>query len=77
MTCSHCNSNSVMTIPAEIRLYRDRPRTLSHPPMNPKPDVRVCTECGLAEFNVPASWLSAGWISTARQAKAGPVLVAV
>lgn len=77
MACSHCQSNSVLTIPAEIRLYRDAPRMLSHPPMNPSPDVRICTECGWAEFPVPASWLAAGWIKPARQERRVPVLAAV
>lgn len=67
MACSHCHSNSVFTIPAEIRLYRDRQRMLSHPPMNPNPEVRICAECGWAEFVVPVTWLAAGWIRRPQQ----------
>ena len=77
MACSHCNSNSNLTIPAEIRLYLDRPRTLSHPPMNPNPDVRICTECGWAEFSAPASWLAAGWIRPAHQVQPDPIPIAI
>ena len=66
MTCPKCQSSSVSIIPAEIRLYRNSPRTLSHPPLNPSPDVRICLDCGWSEFSVPRSWLSAGWLQSAR-----------
>ena len=66
MTCPKCQSNSVSIIPAEIRLYRNRPRTLSHPPLTPSPDVQICLDCGWSEFSVPQSWLSAGWLHSAR-----------
>lgn len=65
MVCSKCLSDSLLSIPAEIRLFRNRPRTLSHPPMSPSPDVVVCLECGWAEFSVPQSWLAAGWLRSA------------
>jgi hypothetical protein len=71
MTCPKCQSGSVSVIPAEIRLYRNGPRTLSHPPLTPSPDVRICLDCGWSEFSVPRSWLSAGWLRSARPA-AGP-----
>lgn len=70
MTCPKCQSNSVSIVPAEIRLYRNIPRTLSHPPMTPSPDVRICLDCGWSEFSVPSSWLSAGWLHSARTALA-------
>lgn len=73
VVCSNCHSDSVMVVPAEVRLYRNQPRTLSHPPMNPSPDIRVCIDCGWSEFSIPHAWLSAGWLG-ARPAK-GPVLV--
>ncbi len=66
MICPKCQSGSVSTIPAEIRLYRNGPRTLSHPPMNPSPDIHLCLDCGWAEFAVPRSWLSAGWLQSLR-----------
>jgi len=66
MTCPRCQSSSVSVIPAEIRLYRNSPRTLSHPPVTPSPDVQICLDCGWSEFSVPRSWLSAGWLRTAR-----------
>ena len=66
MLCPKCQSSSVSIIPAEIRLYRNGPRTLSHPPMTPSPDVRVCLDCGWSEFSIPRSWLSAGWLRPAR-----------
>jgi hypothetical protein len=78
MQCPKCQSSSVSVLPAEIRLYRNRQRTLSHPPMLPQPDVRLCVDCGWSEFSVPESWLSAGWLRAARPSAAGngPVLVA-
>jgi hypothetical protein len=66
MVCPKCQSGSLSIIPAEIRLYRNGPRTLSHPPMTPSPDVRVCHDCGWSEFWIPQAWLSAGWLRTAR-----------
>ena len=66
MVCPKCRSGSVSEVPAEIRLYRNSPRTLSHPPVTPSPDVRVCLDCGWAEFSIPESWLSAGWLRPTR-----------
>ena len=66
MVCPKCQSGSLSIIPAEIRLYRNSPRTLSHPPMTPSPDVRVCLDCGWSEFWIPQSWLSAGWLRSLR-----------
>ena len=68
MICPKCQSGAVSQIPAEVRLYRNGPRTLSHPPMNPSPDVHVCLDCGWAEFAIPHSWLSAGWLQSLRPA---------
>jgi hypothetical protein len=62
MVCPKCKSASLSVVPAEIRLYRNCHRTLSHPPLTPSPDVTVCLDCGWAEFSVPSSWLSAGWL---------------
>jgi hypothetical protein len=62
MICSRCQSSSSALIPAEVRLYRNVPRTLSLPPMTPSPDIRVCLDCGLAEFSIPQSWLSEDWL---------------
>ncbi len=66
MNCPKCQSSSVSVIPAEIRLYRNCLRTLSHPPMTPSPDVMVCLDCGWSEFSIPRSWLSAGWLRPMR-----------
>jgi hypothetical protein len=66
MVCSKCQSTSLSIIPAEIRLYRNIHRTLSHPPMTPSPDVMVCLDCGWSEFSIPHSWLSAGWLRSMR-----------
>lgn len=66
VVCPKCQSSSLSIIPAEIRLYRNSPRTLSHPPMTPSPDVRVCLDCGWSEFSIPRSWLSAGWLRSMR-----------
>jgi hypothetical protein len=66
MLCPKCQSSSVSVIPAEIRLYRNCHRTLSHPPMTPSPDVQVCLDCGWSEFSIPRSWLSAGWLRCLR-----------
>ncbi len=66
MLCPKCQSSSVSVIPAEIRLYRNCHRTLSHPPMTPSPDVQVCLDCGWSEFSIPRSWLSAGWLRSLR-----------
>lgn len=62
MVCPKCHSESLAEVPAEIRLYRNHPRTLSHPPLTPSPDVVVCLDCGWAEFSIPQAWLSAGWL---------------
>ncbi len=61
VSCPKCNSESVSTIPAEIRLYRNGPRTLSHPPMYPSPDIKICLDCGWSEFTVPDSFRTA-WL---------------
>ena len=66
MMCPKCQSDSISIIPAEIRLYRNGPRTLSHPPMTPSPDIQVCLDCGWSEFSIPRSWLSAGWLASMR-----------
>jgi len=66
MNCPKCQSSSVSVIAAEIRLYRNCIRTLSHPPMTPAPDVVVCLDCGWSEFSIPSSWLSAGWLRPMR-----------
>lgn len=66
MACPKCESEALTIVPAEIRLYRNRPRTLSHPPMNPPPDVMVCLDCGWSEFSIPRAWLSAGWLGNQR-----------
>ena len=66
MVCPKCQSNEVSTVPAEIRLYRNFPRTLSHPPMTPSPDIQICLDCGWSEFSIPRSWLAAGWLRPMR-----------
>lgn len=66
MVCMKCQSAALSLIPAEIRLYRNRPRTLSHPPMTPSPDILVCLDCGWSEFSIPHAWLSAGWLGSLR-----------
>jgi hypothetical protein len=66
MICPKCQSESVSVIAAEVRLYRNSLRTLSHPPVAPSPDVRVCLDCGWSEFALPGSWLSAGWLRALR-----------
>ena len=77
MVCPKCQSSSVSIVPAEIRLYRNGPRTLSHPPMTPSLDVRVCLDCGWSEFSIPSSWLSAGWLRpTPSRASSTPTAVA-
>jgi hypothetical protein len=45
-------------MPAEIRIYRNGPRTQSHPPVSPSPDIHVCMECGWSEFVIPSTWIS-------------------
>jgi hypothetical protein len=62
MVCPKCQSTAVSLIPAEVRLFRNSPRTLSHPPMIPSPDIQVCLDCGLSAFVIPRPWLSAGWL---------------
>ena len=66
MICPKCQSAAVSLIPAEVRLFRNSPRTLSHPPMTPSPDIRVCLDCGWSEFVIPRAWLSAGWLRSLR-----------
>lgn len=82
MVCMKCQSTALALIPAEIRLYRNSPRTMSHPPMTPSPDILVCLDCGWSEFSIPRSWLSAGWLRAQRPAtpgsatKAPPIIAA-
>lgn len=66
MVCSKCKSGALSTVPAEIRLYRNTPRTMSHPPLSPQPDVQVCLDCGNAEFAIPEKWLAGGWLQALR-----------
>ena len=77
MNCPKCHSDAIATIPAEIRLYRNSPRTLSHPPMSPSPDVSVCLDCGWSEFAIPDSWLSAGWLRSHKKQPATPATATV
>jgi hypothetical protein len=70
MVCPKCKSGALSTVPAEIRLYRNAPRTMSHPPMSPQPDIQICLECGNAEFLVPEKWLSAGWLQAQKKVPA-------
>jgi len=62
MVCSKCKSAALSIIPADIRLYRNVSRTMSHPPMSPQPNVQICLDCGNAEFLAPEKWLAAGWL---------------
>lgn len=69
MDCPNCKTGSLVVTPAEVRLYRNGPRTLSHPPISPSPDIHICSECGWAQFTVPESWLSAGWLDSRHRNK--------
>ncbi len=66
MVCPKCQSAAVSLIPAAVRLFRNSPRTLSHPPITPSPDIQVCLDCGWSEFVIPRAWLSAGWLQSLR-----------
>jgi hypothetical protein len=66
MNCPNCNSEEIITVPAEVRLYRNAHRTLSHPPMNPSPDIHVCHGCGWSQFAIPKRWMNAGWLNSHR-----------
>lgn len=77
MTCPKCESDDLSFVPAEIRLYRNRPRTLSHPPILPQPDVLICHDCGYCEFHVPESWLNAGWLRKSEHAEKIPSVAAI
>jgi hypothetical protein len=72
VNCPKCQSDALSVVPAEIRLYRNTPRTLSHPPMSPSPDVNICLDCGWSEFSIPPEWLSAGWLRPVQSAKPLP-----
>jgi hypothetical protein len=65
MVCPTCKSASITTIPAEIRLYKNAPRTISHPPFSRNPDVQVCLECGWSGFSIPTKWVS-DWLQPIR-----------
>jgi hypothetical protein len=73
MVCPKCQSAALSLVPAEVRLYRNSPRTLSHPPMTPSPDIRVCLDCGWSEFVIPHAWLSAGWLRSLRPEPVAPI----
>jgi hypothetical protein len=77
MSCPKCESEDLSFVPAEIRLYRNRPRTLSHPPILPQPDVLICHECGYSEFIVPESWLRAGWLRKSPHSDKTPSVAAI
>lgn len=62
MVCPKCHAECLSVIPAEIRLYRDRSRTLSDSPLALSPHVRVCLDCGWAEFSIPRTKSSARWL---------------
>ncbi len=66
MVCLKCQSTAIALVPAEVRLYRNSPRTLSYPPITPCPEILVCPDCGWSEFSIPPSWLSAGWLRPLR-----------
>ena len=66
MVCPKCKSGDLTSVPAEIRLYRNAPRTLSHPPLTPYPDVEVCVDCGWSQFSIPTKWLAGGWLGAPR-----------
>ncbi len=77
LTCPKCDSEELSFVPAEIRLYRNRPRTLSHPPILPQPDVLICHDCGYSEFRVPEAWLRAGWLRPSPHAEKTPSVAAI
>ena len=66
MRCLNCQSEAIVLIPAEIRLYRNKPRSLSLPPLSPHPDVKVCLDCGWSAFSIPHSWFSGDWVRSIR-----------
>jgi hypothetical protein len=66
MVCPKCESGALSVVPAEVRLFRNAPRTLSHPPLTPAPDIRICLDCGWSEFSIPQEWLAAGWLRPLR-----------
>ena len=74
MVCPKCKSGALSTVPAEIRLYRNAPRTMSHPPMSPQPDIQVCLDCGNAEFLDPRK-MALGRLASGGRPKAAPVSV--
>ena len=59
-------------MPAEIRIYRNGPRTQSHPPVSPSPDIHVCMDCGWSEFVLPSTWISAWLKPQSRRAEPLP-----
>ena len=62
MTCKMCQCQSMSVFPADVRFYVNGSRTMSAPPLNPSPKVKVCLSCGASEFMVPPSWLASGWL---------------
>jgi hypothetical protein len=71
--CAKCHSDALATVPAEVRLYRNSLRTMSHPPITPSPEIHICLDCGWSEFSVPRAWLAAGWLRSVRPAAPVPV----
>lgn len=68
MACRHCYSESMATFPSEVRLYLNRTRTISSPPLVPAPEIVVCLDCGFSEFVIAPGWLAAGWLRSFRPA---------
>jgi len=60
--CKQCDSESCAEFPADVRIYLNGSRTVSAPPINPAPTVRVCLRCGWSEFCVSSNWLAARWL---------------
>lgn len=71
--CPKCDSEALANVPAEIRLYRNGPRTMSHPPVSPSPDIQICLDCGWSEFSIPKSWLAGGWLRPQRPVPPAPI----
>lgn len=57
MSCQSCQSENVCTLSGEVAIHFPGLKGLDMPIVWVFPKIKVCFECGLAEFDIPESEL--------------------